>query len=387
MAVRPARVLLLGVSTRAIADSAARAGFQVISIDAFGDLDQPVATRSLALPRDLGVPYSAAAAAHAAHDIACDAVAYVANFENHPDAVRALARGRALWGNPAAVLARVRDPLLLTRALARRGFATPAVRARAARRSTTRWLVKPRASGGGQGIRAWRAGARVGRGEFLQERVAGVPGSVVFAADGARAIPLGVSRQIVGGRPFGATGFRYCGSILAGDDPVFDDALCDAAGALAHAVTEEFGLVGVNGIDFVVARDGVPVPVEVNPRYSASMELVERAYGINVFAAHVRACAGALPAFDLTRARRRAPGAVGKAILHARRVERPTDTERWLADPDVRDVPRPGERIGRGRPVCTVFASAPDAVACRAALEGRAAGRYHALAAAPRSAS
>lgn len=383
MAVRRARVLLVGVSTRAMADSAARAGYRVASIDAFGDLDQPAGMRSVALPRDLGVAYGAAAAVRAARDVDCDAVAYVADLENHPDAVRALASGRALWGNPPDVLARVRNPLLLARALTRRGFFTAAVGARAPGTAgappTARWLVKPRRSGGGHGIRAWRAGAPVGRDEYVQERVAGVAGSVVFAADGVRATPLGVSRQIVRGRAFGAAGFRYCGSILAGDDPAFGDALCDAAGALARAVTEAFGLVGVNGVDFMV-RDGVPVAIEVNPRWSASMELVERAYGVNVFAVHARACAGGLPDFDLARARRCATGAVGKAVVYARRTECPAGTERWLADPDVRDVPRPGERIPRGRPVCTVLAGGASAEACRAALEGRAAAIYETLA-------
>jgi predicted ATP-grasp superfamily ATP-dependent carboligase len=246
--------------------------------------------------------------------------------------------------------------------------------------------VKPRASGGGHGIRPWRPGAPLQRGQFLQERVVGVPGSVVFAADGARAVPLGVSRQLVGERAFGAAGFRYCGSILAGNEPPFGGALCDAAGTLAQAVTEEFGLVGVNGIDFVV-RAGVPVPVEVNPRYTASMELVERAYGLCVFAVHARACAGALPAFDLMRARRRARGAVGKAIVYARRGVRPAGTERWLGDASVADVPRPGERIRRGRPVCTVFAAGPDVAACRAALERRAAQVYREIEPASRSAA
>ena len=47
---------------------------------------------------------------------------------------------------------------------------------------------------------------------------------------------------------------------------------------MADAVTRDFGLVGLNGIDFI-ARAGVPWPIEVNPRYSASMELLERRCG------------------------------------------------------------------------------------------------------------
>ena len=42
-------VLIAGVSTRAAAESAARAGFAVTAIDAFGDLDQHPSVRGLSL--------------------------------------------------------------------------------------------------------------------------------------------------------------------------------------------------------------------------------------------------------------------------------------------------------------------------------------------------
>lgn len=380
------RVLIVGVSVRAAADSAARAGYAVTALDAFGDLDQHALANAIALPRDLGVRFTARAAARAARGVACDAVVYQSNFENYPAAVRALAAGRTLWGNTPRVLARVRDPELLARVLGLRGFAAPQVRHAAppdAADAHRRWVVKPRASGGGHGVRPWRRAAALPRGCYLQEHIEGTPGSVVFVADGHRAVALGMSRQLVGDPAFGAAGMRYCGSILAGSgDPQFvrDSALLGAACALAGAVSEEFGLVGVNGIDFI-ARNGVPFTIEVNPRYSASMELVERAYGVSVFGAHARACdGGALPDFDLARGRHGA-GAVGKAIVFARRDVRAGDTRPWLADPSVRDVPRPGERIPRGGPVCTVFAAGSDAFSCHAALVRRAGRVYDELAA------
>jgi uncharacterized protein len=382
-------VLIAGVSTRAMAESAARAGYEVIALDAFGDLDLGCWATARSLPRDFGVPFSAAVAARIARGIDCALVAYVASFENHPRAVRALAAGRELLGNPAAVLEHVRDPLQLARTLRRRGLPCPAVRlsppARGADRR--RWLVKPRASGGGHGITAWHGGSGLPRSTVLQERIAGVSGSIVFAAAGRRAVPLGLSRQLVGGTTFGAGRFRYAGSILAGKgDPQFaeDDALLAAAAHLAQVVTEEFDLIGVNGIDFI-ARGGVPFPVEVNPRYSASMELVERAYGISVFGCHARACRGELPDFDLGRARQHA-AALGKAIVYARRGVTAGDTSTWLGDDSVRDVPHPGERISRRRPICTIFATGTDAAACAEALVRRSALVYGTLEAQRRSA-
>jgi predicted ATP-grasp superfamily ATP-dependent carboligase len=241
--------------------------------------------------------------------------------------------------------------------------------------------VKPRRSGGGQGVRRWRSGDPLPAGHYLQERIEGVPGSVIFAADGRRAVTLGVSRQLVGERHFGAAGFRYCGSLLGvGDVALFgrDAAIRATAAALAQAATEEFGLVGLNGIDFI-ARAGVPVPIEINPRYTASMELVERASGISMFETHVRACRGVLP-------RAAFPGrglaVYGKAIVFARRTVRIASARRWIRDGSVRDVPHPGERIERGRPVCTVLARAASADGCHAALRRRAVTIYRQLAAA-----
>jgi uncharacterized protein len=370
-------VLIAGVSTRAAAESAARAGFAVTAIDAFGDLDQHPSVRAHAL-RD---GFSASAAARLAQTIACDAVAYVSNFENHPGAVSRLAAGRSLWGNAGEVLARVRDPMLLTRALRRRGHPAPDVwlepgmpdvdsgRDRA-------WILKPRASGGGRKIRLWRAGSPLPRGCYLQEFVDGAPGSVVFAAAGGRAVTLGVCRQLIGEAPFGASGYQYCGNILvaAGED----DRVVGSARALAETVCAEFGLVGVNGIDFV-AKDGVPHAIEVNPRWCASMELVERAYGLSVFGAHAAACRdGALPEFDVARARR-GLRAVGKAIVYARNDVTVANTREWLKDSDLRDVPVPGARIAAGGPVCTVMAAGADAEQCHARLVQRAQRVYGAL--------
>ena len=402
------RVLIAGMSTRAAAESAARAGFAVTAIDAFADLDRHPSVRALAMPRDFGRSFSAPAAARAGRDIKCDAVVYLSNFENHPGAVSTLAAGRALWGNTPEVLLHVRDPRSVADAYRRRGIPAPAVRVSANEPNAPNvpnapggWLVKPLSSGGGYRIRPWRpvqgrpadehGGGRVPRGCYLQEHIEGVPGSVVFVAAGGHAVPVGVSRQLIGDPAFGAHRYHYCGSILAAAGDVQftgDEALLDAATALASAAAEDFNLIGVNGIDFM-ARDGVLHPIEVNPRWCGSMELVERAYGFSVFGAHAAACTDAvLPEFSLARARRDRDAvgevvgeAVGKAVVFARQDVVVRDTRSWLADGDVRDVPHPGDRIAAGRPVCTVFAAGPDAESCYAALVKRAGRVYAELAA------
>jgi predicted ATP-grasp superfamily ATP-dependent carboligase len=383
------RVLIVGVSTRAMAESAARAGHVVSSIDAFGDLDQHDGVRALSMPRDFGVAFTASAVADAAGTIDCDAVAYLSPFENHASVVERLGRGRVLLGNPPSVLARARDPRRLALALGS---------------SADRWLLKPLASGGGHGIREWTLGDPVPAGWYQQPFIEGTAGSIVFVAAGGASVPLGLTRQLVGDPAFGATGFRYCGSIIApvsfrakrgiavlpvesvvipsearnGDRPGSGGGLLDSAASLASRFARELDLVGVNCIDFIAHGD-TALPIEINPRWSASMELVERAYGINVFAAHAAACtSGDLPAFDLRTTAARAP-TLGKAILFARHDVTCGDTRAWLDDATIRDVPHPGEQIRAGRPVCTIFASGRDEPSCYATLTEKAAAVYDQL--------
>lgn len=357
------RVLIVGFSTRAFAEGAALAGWECWSVDAFGDLDQKARVDNVALLRDLGRPYSAAVAVAAARQIAVSSVAYTGNLENHPAAVRRLGGGRELLGNSPATLVRCRDFRELRRVVRRAGGRLPLTyfpgdpRPRPRGR---RFLRKPIRGGGGRGIRALRDDVRPSTRELAQERIDGMPASVSFLADGRRALLLGVARGLAGEAAFGATGYRYCGSLFP--LPV-GGRLLERLDALVQSATRAFGLVGLNGLDFVL-RDDEAFVLELNPRYSASMELIQRAGVKELFALHAAACRGSLPA-SLPRLR---PGVWGKAVLWGRRSVVAPPTRPWLARDDIRDVPFPGERIRRGSPICTVFGHGRDAGACGAAL-------------------
>ena len=185
-----------------------------------------------------------------------------------------------------STLRRVRDPGALFAYLAQRGFAVPDTRLETdPLPAAGAWLVKPARGGGGQGVRPWR-GQRPAPTEILQERVEGVSASAAFLADGRRSVVLGWTEQLHAPRSF-----RYAGNIM----PLEAGAAArEEVTEIADALTEEYGLRGLNGVDFILRRDR-PVVLEVNPRYCASMELVERASGDSVFALHRAACLGSLP--------------------------------------------------------------------------------------------
>jgi predicted ATP-grasp superfamily ATP-dependent carboligase len=376
---RRPHVIIAGVTTRPLAVSAARAGYRVTAIDAFGDLDlRTVASVILARPEQGADMYGPVEAAIAGSAVEAEFAAYTSNFENYPPAVARLALGRSLLGNGPLTLARVRNPLEVMRSLRRHGVSTPESRSRPPEKRSPEgpWLLKPRRSGGGHGVAPWEFGRPIPKSMYIQERITGVPGSISFAGDGVNAVVLGISRQLVGYRELGAGRFRYCGSLLATPNrPLFraQKKLLDAASGLATTLTREFELKGLNGVDFI-ARAGVPYPIEVNPRYSASMELIERAHRISMFAVHARACQGTLPAPPPP-----ARTVHGKAVVFARTDGVVGNSRQWAARIWVADVPRPGEYIPRGRPICTVFASAGEPGTCRELLLRRARSIYRAM--------
>jgi len=366
-------VLVAGFSARALARSALAAGFRVAVVDGFGDRDLLEPAPPLVAHRTVR-PFDPDRAAQAAASLPADAVVYTSNLENHPEAVARLAVGRTLLGNPPEVLVAVRNAGRLVRALEAAGLPAAQVYDGADQEATSRtdgaFLVKPCRSGGGFGIRRWRAGEPLGEGELLQEWIDGVPASLMFAADGAEVLALGLTRQLIGEAAFGARDFHWCGNLLGGAGvdvlPRAHEVLTGAVAA-AGAVTRAFGLRGVNGIDFI-ARDGEAVVIEVNPRWTAAMELAERARGTSLFPTHVAACEGRLEEPPGPRA-----GACqGKAVACTPHDSTAPDTDAWLADADIRDVPAPGSELPQGSPICTVFAEAPTDEACHAALIRRA---------------
>jgi len=359
--------LIVGVSTRAMAQSAVRAGYAVRTVDYFGDWDQRQCCPNLSLRRDLNQPFSAWGLFRAA---ARDGVrphrgvVYLANLENHPEVIAAFAARWPLLGNDPATVAGVRHWETLAAALASWGFRMPRTLPGGSAPPAGRWLRKPRRSGGGAGIVPWTSGPP-GPDYVVQEYVPGRPCSVAFAADGRRGVILGISEQLVGRGEFGATGFRYCGNLFPlTADGVDLSRLRTRLQALVDRLVDRFGLRGVGGVDFVL--DGQdPVVLEVNPRYTGAMELIERATGLSVFETHLCAAKGTLPAEPPAEP----PDGIwwGKAIVFAPRAVVAGDPTPWLQR-GICDVPCAGDRIPARRPVCTVLAQGPSRAACLATL-------------------
>ena len=360
------RILLTGFSTRALAESAAASAHGFMTLDFFGDRDQQELSEGYSLLRDFKIPFSPEGLLGASRGLEFDALVYTSNLENHPGVIGALARGRALFGNSPESIRQVRDWQVLRRFCNESSISFPPTLLPGEEKEagpSRSWLLKPTCSGGGHLIGQWD-GRPLKKNQILQTYVAGTPASVLFVADGQKSVVFGLTEQLIGKNGFGVSGLRWCGNILP-FVPQKSAAIFAGVERAVSLFTRRFNLRGVNGIDVIVDDNPVGVPtwyfLEVNPRYTAAMELVGHAYRLNIFGIHMEAMAGRLPGFSLLN--RISGSYYGKGIVFANRDITVPETGAWR-EKKRRDIPFPGDMIEAGHPVCTVFAQGDDKKSC-----------------------
>jgi predicted ATP-grasp superfamily ATP-dependent carboligase len=214
-------------------------------------------------------------------------------------------------------------------------------------------------------------------GAYLQEFIDGSSMSAQYLTAAGRTELLGVTEQLVGEPWLHARAFAYCGNI--GPAQV-SAGLRETLSHTGDAVARWARLRGVWGVDFIL-RDGLPYPVDVNPRYTAGLEVIEHGYRFAALADHIGAFTTPRSPTPVSR---RVSATVGKAIYFApRRIVFPASGP-WDADiagefdpwrvPGFADLPNPGDVIEPCWPVLTFFATGSTTDECRATLVERAAG-------------
>jgi predicted ATP-grasp superfamily ATP-dependent carboligase len=373
--VMPERIIILGASARAAAFSAARAGFAPWTADLFADADLQSRCPARRVDR------FPAGLESAADEAPPGPWMYTGALENHPELVDRIAVRRPLWGNAGEALRRVRDPWAVQEALVAEGLPSPALRRDFAALPRGRWLRKPLRSAGGnrlqrievKSVKPGSSQPRSVAGVYYQEFIPGEPVSAVFVAARDRAILLGATRQLIGAAWTGARGFQYAGSI--GPLSLTDE---DRARwrRIGRCLARRFSLMGLFGVDAIAHADGT-FPVEVNPRYTASIEILERSLGFASIAFHAAACRdGRLLPEPLDSAEL----VCGKAILYAR-CSGPAGQAFWrfvrecndqCLWPHAADLPNEGEIFREGRPVLTLLAASNSEAELLADLQQRA---------------
>ena len=357
-----ADVICAGASTRSLAFSCLRAGLRPVTCDLFYDSDLAArcpGTRIAADTWPKGI-------LGALEQLPLLPVIYSGGLENHPDLISRIENRHEILGNGSAVLARALDPSALNGCLARAGLTVAEIRqAGEEAPGESGWLSKPIRSGGGIGIEA-ASKATTSEGRYLQRFVDGVPASALFIASenepSKRSLLLGATEQLIGESWLGAAGFTYCGNL--GPLELEDEALLQVVLA-GEAVGGEFSLRGLFGLDFILSPGG-PVFIELNPRYTGSVEVIEKCCGFETIPQHISACRnGELPPIAPPPSK-----ACAKAILfaetHVALSASPALVEEIAAT--IADIPSIGETIEPGSPLLTVLTEGANLANCEANL-------------------
>jgi hypothetical protein len=275
-----------------------------------------------------------------------DAIVLGSGFET-----REILQGRIL-GNDTKVARRASDKALLAKRLDQLDIPHPMVFTDEIEYPA---IIKPRYGIGGRQCRVIYEG-RPPQGFIAQEYLQGIHTSISVLSTGENAVALAVNEQLIGVPWLGATQpFRYCGNVTP-----FKSEHDDKMRRIAEELAVELGLIGSNGVDFIITKDG-PVVLEVNPRFQGSLDTIELATGINLFDAHVKACSGELVKVP------QAARFVAKMVVFA---EDKTIIRKNLDINGVVNVPSIGEEIDVGEPIAValgVGATRKDAM--RAAMK------------------
>lgn len=273
--------VLVGGSVRAAAQDAKRGGFSVIAVDRFGDLDLREGCQewivydgddawvrvAMAQPDCWIVPVGGfrwpATLAESTED---SAVAFRQRVA-YPRPVELRLLNSPLWLARMAAIAAMRFPTT-------QAFEQGKWLALAGTQGSDRWLWKPVEHAGGIDISFAGEDRPAREGFYLQNWLRGKSLGANFIAFRTSA---GVKTRLLGvfggltHRRHSVQRFVYGGSY----GPLALPArTLESLRALGQAIAEELPMVGLFNIDAIEERDGGLALLEVNPRYSASMELL-----------------------------------------------------------------------------------------------------------------
>ena len=195
---------------------------------------------------------------------------------------------------------------------------------------------------------------------ILQEYIDGinVSSSVLSSHDEQKNL---INSRLITEHDLGNDTFEYSGNIVPLDENSlkmfnskqtnFDaDKLNEEMKNTSQDLIKEFGLIGSNGVDYVLDKSGQLKVIEINPRFQGTYELVENALGINLLEAHIKACEGEL--IEIPNA---GPYSL-KKIIYARKQVNIGN----LNIPNVFDVPYQGVKIEKDQPLVTIISCDND---------------------------
>ncbi len=370
-------VLIAATSGRALAAAARRDGYAPLVADQFGDTDTlALAAAHARVPgrrgggpasRPLLAALDRLAALGSAAGQAPLGLVWGSGLEGRPALLAALARHRLL-GTPPTAVARLKDPFAFAALCRACGVPHPAVAQ--APEGAGPWLVKRAGAAGGGHVRPARGAVRPPA--YLQRRVPGRPVSALLLGDGSDVRVLGFSTQWAAPAP--RAPWRYGGAV---QPALLLPATAASLAAAAVRIAAAAGVRGLASADFLLEGTDFFL-LEINPRPGATLDVFA---ALPLFALHLAACAGHLPAGlpalpaplhqpGLSPAGAGEEGGAAAAVVYAPRPLTVPACFRWPAWAADR---QPAGPVAAAAPLATVLAGAESAAAAQDAVRRRAA--------------
>ncbi|WP_455277579.1 ATP-grasp domain-containing protein [[Eubacterium] cellulosolvens] len=378
------KFLVLGlVDVASITQSANKAGHSVFTLDLFGDLDtRKYSKKSLSILKeygrnpikDLELPDKFLnLAKKLIKENNIDAILLASGLDDEGQLLQSLHDLVPILGNEPAKIEKVRNRHHFFNELRKLKIQFPETKfvnnlhegLLASRDIGFPLVIKPTKGYGGIGIRMCEE--RKDLQDFLndkpddewiiQEFIAGTPASVSIIADGSNSKILTLNEQLLKVEEFGQKEeFRFTGNIVpleATED------LLQRCEELTNKIVSKFELKGSNGIDLIITdrSDEINI-IEVNPRFQATLECIERYLGVNLVDLHLKACNQEELPTNLNKPQSKF---VGRGILYSKsNIKTPNLTKFDF----TRDIPNPGLEIPEGEPICSVITDSSSREKC-----------------------
>jgi uncharacterized protein len=366
----------MGVSARWLAQSLHDAGHPLIAADLFADCDS--------------AEYTEIHRAEAIEDFP-DLVAKLrpsmavmgGGLETHIDIVESIAQRTTLLNCSAQAIRRVRDPWELQNFAEQVSIRFPKTYRLGERpQKSVSFVRKELNRSGGAHVRRDESNEVTDQ-SYFQSWIDGVPMSASFLACPSSCKTLGVFRQLVGESAFGCKyPFQFAGAIGPLDVCPSIQKQIDKCGAL---ISKQFGLIGLFGLDFILDSQELIWLIEVNPRPTSTMELLERSGSSSLLSAHLQAFR--VPTNSSGDCAVKSSLIAAKAILFWDRNESfevGASLHKKLMDAwrvgDIADVPNLGTIVKLGQPIITIYGTGIDETAALKSLYDRANSWYQACA-------
>lgn len=335
-------VLIAGFATRHVVQSAWRAGYEVCAIDHFCDQDLTWYAKEWSIFEELDEIPALIGDYISRHPI--EAIITTSGAET-------IAGDPRFCGTPPDIAARFLDKSQIQKYFIEIGIPVPPVLPEGVYPA----FIKPLSGAGG-----WRNSLVRSEAEEVawrelwpddpyirQAPISGTPCSVSCIANGTEARAIAVNEQFMrggdGDRAFGFAG--ACTPFETDEGTLLAD--------IAERIVAASGCVGSVGVDFIVSEDGM-YAIEINPRFQATLDIIEESIDKSVFDLHLDACRGRIPETRPSAAR-----CVARTILFADHDLKVKDDLKHLA-PSVADIPWKGTEIEEGSAVISVYGRGPS---------------------------